>query len=281
MNPNKKSGPGAGLRPFLLLWATQGLSALGSAMTSFALVVWSYGQTGSALSTALLSICSYAPYVLLSLFAGALSDRWDQKRTMLVCDSLAALTTAAVLALLRTGGLALWHLYVINALNGLMNCVQQPASDVAVSLLAPREQYQRVGGLRALSASLVTLLSPALAAALLALAGMGAVIAFDLATFAVAFVTLAGFVTIPGRPGGDGTRVPILRAAREGVAYLRRERGILGLIFFLAAINLIASMYHAALPAMLLSRAGAGGPPWALWRPAPAWPIWPGACWRR
>ena len=73
------------LRPFLLLWSTQALSALGSGMTSFALVIWAYGQSGSALSTALLSICSYAPYVLLSIFAGALSDRWNKKVTMLVC----------------------------------------------------------------------------------------------------------------------------------------------------------------------------------------------------
>ena len=73
---------------FVLLWATQGLSTLGSSMTSYALVVWAYEQTGSALSTALLTICSYAPYVLCSIFAGALSDRWDKRRTMLACDTL-------------------------------------------------------------------------------------------------------------------------------------------------------------------------------------------------
>ena len=43
------------LRDFLLLWLTQSLSGLGSAMTSYALIVWSYQQEGSALSTALLS----------------------------------------------------------------------------------------------------------------------------------------------------------------------------------------------------------------------------------
>ena len=44
-----------GMRDFTILWATQTLSALGSAMTSFALVLWSYGQSGSAVATALLS----------------------------------------------------------------------------------------------------------------------------------------------------------------------------------------------------------------------------------
>ena len=47
---------------------------------------------------ALLVVCSYAPYVLLSIFAGALSDRWNKKAVMLACDSAAALTTVAVLA---------------------------------------------------------------------------------------------------------------------------------------------------------------------------------------
>lgn len=77
-----------GLGPFLLLWSTQALSSLGSAMTSFGLVIWSYQQHGSALTTALLSVCTYAPYVLLSIFAGVISDRWDKRRIMLVCDTL-------------------------------------------------------------------------------------------------------------------------------------------------------------------------------------------------
>lgn len=43
------------LGPFLRLWSTQTFSALGSSMTSFALVIWAYEQSGSALSTALLA----------------------------------------------------------------------------------------------------------------------------------------------------------------------------------------------------------------------------------
>lgn len=253
----------AGLHTFLILWSTQSLSALGSSMTSFALVIWCYQQQGSALTTALLSVCSYAPYVLLSIFAGALSDRWDKKKTMLVCDSAAALTTVAVLLLLSTGNLEVWHLYVLNALNGLMNTLQQPASDVAVSLLAPREQYQRVGGLQSFSNSLVTILTPMAASAVLAFGGVHAVILFDLATFAVAFLTLLCFIRIPAvEQQGEEKRESVLKSSMEGLRYLRKNQGVLGLILFLAAINLVASVYNAALPAMLLSRNG--GSEWAL-----------------
>ena len=96
------------LRAFLILWSTQALSRLGSAMTNYALVIWLYQKSGSALETALLSICSYALYVLLSIFAGALSDRWNKKATMLICDAAAALTTVGVLVLLSTDALCVW-----------------------------------------------------------------------------------------------------------------------------------------------------------------------------
>lgn len=72
---------------FLRLWSTQTFSALGSSMTSFVLVIWAYEQSGSALSTALLSICSYAPYVLLSIFAGG---HKEINRTNLTCSDIAA-----------------------------------------------------------------------------------------------------------------------------------------------------------------------------------------------
>lgn len=75
------------LGPFLRLWSTQTFSALGSSMTSFVLVIWAYEQSGSALTTALLSICSYAPYVLLSIFAGG---HKEINRTNLTCSDIAA-----------------------------------------------------------------------------------------------------------------------------------------------------------------------------------------------
>lgn len=247
------------LHVFLVLWSTQSLSALGSSMTNFALVVWSYQQTGSALTTSLLSICSYAPYVLLSMFAGALSDRWDKKVTMLVSDSFAALSTIAVLGLLKTGHLEIWHLYFLNAMNGLMNTIQQPASDVAVSLLTPRKHYQKVSGMRSFSNSLVTLLTPILATALLSFTSLETVIFVDLSTFVVAFVSLLFFIRIPAvRKDETATQEKLLVSVKRGLDYLKENRGILDLILFLAAINLTASIYNAALPAMLLSRAGGG-----------------------
>ena len=242
------------MRGYLLLWFTQLVSGLGSAMTAYALVIWSYTQAGSALRTALLMVCSYAPYVICSIFAGALSDRWDKKKTMLVCDALAAFSTLIVLLLLKNDALRIWHLYIVKAVSGLMNTFQQPASEVATSALLKREYYQRVGGLRYLSNALNYILTPIITTAIMALWGIGTVIAIDLCSFFVAFLVLLFFIPIP-KTESRKQQESVLQCAAEGVRWLKANPGIFHLMLFLAGINLVASMFNAALPAMALSKA--------------------------
>lgn len=246
------------LKTFCILWSTQSLSQLGSAMTNFALTLWLYQKTGSALQTALLSVCSYAPYVLMSIFAGALSDRWDKKKTMLVCDTLAACCSVVVLILLKTGMLMPVHMYILNAVNGLMNTVQQPAGDVAMTLITPRKHFQKTSGLRSFSNSLVTILHPVFATALFAAAGLEAVIYTDLATFATAFLTLFLFIKIPAVSEDGAKKEPFFVTVKTGLRYLGDHHLILVLILFLAGVNLVASAFDAVLPALVLPRKNGG-----------------------
>ncbi len=246
------------LKSYLLLWGTQSLSTLGSSMTAYALGLWLYKSTGSALKTALLTVCSYAPYVAMSIFAGALSDKWNKKRTMLVCDLFAAFTTIAAFLLVKNGSLAPWHLYILNALNGLMNTVQQPASEVAATQLIPKEYYQKTGALRSLSQSMNTILTPVLATMLFAFGGISAVMTVDIITFLAAFMVLLLFIKIPEPKHAEKTDVSIISSAMEGLSWLKANPLILKLIFFLSGINLIASAYNAALSPMILSKSNGG-----------------------
>lgn len=245
------------LKYFLILWSTQALSQLGSSMTNYALIVWSYTAEGSALTTALLSVCSYAPYVIMSIFAGSLSDKWNKKITMLVSDTFAAFCTVSIFVLLKTGKMEIWHLYILNALNGLMNTVQQPASDVAITLLTPEKHYQKVSGMRSFSNALISILTPIIATAVLSFTNLQTIIYIDLFTFCIAFISLAFFVRIPEYKSDKNTD-SFLTLTKSGLTYLKHNRGILDLILFLACINLIASMYNAAFPAMILSKENGG-----------------------
>lgn len=238
------------LKDFLILWSTQSISQLGSGITGFALTLWLYEKTGSSLSTAALTICSYAPYVLMSIFAGALTDRFDKKKTMLGCDVFAAICTIIVLVLFRTNRLMVWHLYVLNVVSGLMNTVQQPASEVAMTLVIPEKYYQKTSGLRSLSGSLISILNPLAATALYSLAGLNGVIAVDIGSFTVAFTALLFFIRIPENKTDKGESVLVL--AKEGLIFLRENPLIMALILFMSGVNLVASAFDATLPGYVL-----------------------------
>ena len=244
------------LKDFYIIWSTQSLSQLGSAMTEFALTLWIYEKTGSALSTASLTICTYAPYVIMSIFAGAITDKFDKKKTMLVCDFLAALITVLVFVLYKTDTLTMWHLYVINAFSGLMNTVQQPASEVAYALIVPKEYYQKTSGFQSLSRSLISIGNPLIAAALYGLAGLDMVIVFDLLTFAIAFSTLMFFIKLPKIEDNKNAEENVIKLAKEGIKFLKDTPLILAVILFMSGVNLIASAFDAVLPALVIPKAG-------------------------
>lgn len=238
------------LKDFLILWSTQSISQLGSSMTAFALTLWLYEKTGSSLSTAALTICSYAPYVLMSIFAGALTDRFDKKKTMLVCDVLAVSCTVVILLLFRTNHLMIWHLYALNAVSGLMNTVQQPASEVAMTLVIPEKDYQRTSGLRSLSRSLISILNPLLATALYSFIGLNGVIAVDIGSFIIAFVALQFFIRIP--ESKSERKESVLTLAKEGIGFLKANPMLMTLILFMSGVNFVASAFDATLPGYVL-----------------------------
>lgn len=243
------------MRKYLLLWSTQALSQLGSSMTSFALTIWVYEKTGSALQSSLLMICSYAPYVLVSIFAGALSDKWNKKKTMLICDFIAAIMTFSVLTLLITEMLKPWHIYLINVVTGLMNTVQQPASEIMTSLVTPKDCYQKASGLNSLSRSLISILSPIIATSIYSFFGINIVCVFDLTTFFAAFITLLFFINIREvKIESENTKV--FELVKEGFEYLKDNRLILDIILFLSGINFCASSCEAILTPMVLSKTG-------------------------
>lgn len=238
------------LRDFLILWSTQSVSQLGSSITTFALTLWLYEKTGSSLSTALLTICSYTPYVLMSIFAGALTDRFDKKKTMLGCDVFAAICTVIVFTLFSTNHLMGWHLYVLNVISGLMNTVQQPASEVAMTLIIPDKYYQRTSGLLSLSRSLISILNPLIATALYSFAGLNGVIAVDIGSFMVAFTALLFLIRIP--ESKSDRKESVLNLAKEGLVFLKENPLILTLILFMSGVNLVASAFDATLPGYVI-----------------------------
>lgn len=242
------------LKKYILLWISQSVSGLGSSMTGFAIILWAYGQSHSALSVSLMSFCNYVPYVLFSLFVGGFIDRHSKKAVMLVSDSIAAAGSLAVLAFLLAGRLEVWHIYVINALIGVTNAFQQPASAVATGQLVPKEKISNVSGMNSFSGNLIVVFAPMLAAFLFAAGGLSLILMIDLASFAFAFCALLFFISIPEKEQEKKHTSPFAGIS-EGFSFLKREKGLLYIMLTMALINFFSRLtYENILSPMILAR---------------------------
>jgi len=230
------------LHSFLLLWGSQTVSQLGTAMTDYAIIIWVYSQKGTASSVTLLTVCSFLPTIFLRFLAGSMVDRWSKKRIMLIADLLAACGTLAVFVLHSAEVLEIWHLYVINFLLSLMNAFQEPASFVAVSMLVPKEHYARASGLQGFGGAAISILAPALGALLLAYGGLELVLIVDLVTFAIAFLVLLFLIRIPEVEKTETEEEPFPQTCLAGIRYLREHTAILRITLFLAVINFLAKL---------------------------------------
>lgn len=242
-------------KDFFFLWFGQSISQLGSRMTAFALVLWSYERAQTVTSVALLALCSYLPEMLFTFLGGSVADRVSRKAVMFLSDLTAALGTLALLVVMRAGMLQLWHLYAINLLVGMTNAFQSPASNAALSQIVPPRHYARASGMQSFSAAANTLICPALAAAAMAFGGLKWVLCVDLASFLVGAGMLLALVRIPRTAqAGQAAR----GGAMDGLRFLRRERpALLRLILFFTLVNLLASMSgNGLMPAMILARTG-------------------------
>lgn len=242
-------------KDFFFLWFGQSISQLGSRMTAFALVLWSYERAQTVTSVALLALCSYLPEMLFTFLGGSVADRVSRKAVMFLSDLTAALGTLALLVVMRAGMLQLWHLYAINLLVGMTNAFQSPASNAALSRIVPPRHYARASGMQSFSAAANTLICPALAAAAMAFGGLEWVLCVDLVSFLVGAGMLLALVHIPrAAQAGQTAR----GGAMDGLRFLWRERpALLRLILFFTLVNLLASMSgNGLMPAMILARTG-------------------------
>ena len=246
------------LKSFLLLWSSQTVSELGTAMTDYALIIWAYQKTGMASSVTLLTFCAFLPTILFRFIAGAYVDRRNKKRIMLAADMIAALGSLLVLGLYSGAVLEIWHLYLINIILSFMNSFQESASFVAISLIVPEKHYTRIGGLQGISGSIVSILAPALGSILLVIGGLDLVLICDLVSFGIAFIVLIFLVKIPEPEHDKKTDdEPIIKSCADGIKFLRDNKAMLRLTLFIAVVNLLAKLGNDGLLApFILGKSG-------------------------
>ena len=195
---------------FAVLIGGQLLSFVGTTLTAMAVGIWVFEETGSLVSFAWLLILTLVPAILILPFGGLIADRLPRKPAMIVVECLSVSTSAAVLALMASERLEIWHLFVHAALNGVALGLQRPLYESTTPLMVPKERLGSVNGIVHSVAGLGQVLAPVMAGTLVFTIGLERVLMLDLATFSrlPAFSPFA----CPIRPARR-RRPPTIRAA--------------------------------------------------------------------
>src|SRR4051794_39934174 len=181
-------------RNFALLWLGGLISFVGDWVLFIALPVYVYDLTGSALATGGMFIAQTAPRLLLGSIAGVFVDRWDRRKTMIVANVLSA---AALLLLLPVRSIAdLWLAYLAAFLQASIALFFQPAESALVPILVGEEHLIHANALTALNWELTRLIAPPLGGLVMALFGLGSVIAIDSISFLFS-ATMIALIAVP------------------------------------------------------------------------------------
>ena len=244
-------------KKYIIFWLSQSVSQLGSAMTGFALILWAYTKSNSALTVSLMSFCSYVPYIIVSLFAGSFVDSHSKKKIMLAADTAAAVCSVGVLLLYLGDGLQIWHIYLVTGIICFMNAFQSPASAVAIGRIVPKEKLANVSGMNSFSDNLISVLTPVLAAFLFALNGLRLILMIDLCSFVLAFLVLLLVISVPETEIEATKSKSVFAGCRDGFSFLLQNRGIFVVILTMALLNFFSRLtYENILSPMILSRSG-------------------------
>mgnify|MGYP001026170726 CR=1 FL=1 len=244
-----------GMKTFIIIWLGQLTSMIGSGMIGFALGVWIYDQTGQATPFALTALFSAVPRLLLSPLAGALADRWNRKKIMLISDSLSGLVTLGTAILLLTGNMQIWMVYLLSFFDSVFASFQQPAYSASIVMLVPKDQLTRANSMVQLGQAIESILTPVLAGALFSLIGMGGILLIDLITYLFAVVVLIMvYIPQPEQVSAKSQeKVSVFKDVAVGWRYLSDRKGLLGLLIYFAGVNFLANISAVMVGPLVLS----------------------------
>src|SRR5579884_579007 len=245
---------------YRLFFAGQLTSVAGTWMQNIALawLVVDLAPHWKGLALGLLTMCRFGPYTLLGLFAGVVTDRFDNRRTVIVTQSVQMVFSALLAALTLFGAASLWEVYAIAVLTGIAVVFDAPSRQNLTFQMVGRDELPNAIALNSSLFNTARIFGPALAGVLIAAFGVGWCFAINAASFLAVLAGLLAMRLQELYPLADRRRPTLLKGTREGLAYARRNRSILVLITMVAVFSSFCFNFNILLPLLAKSTLHAG-----------------------
>lgn len=240
MQEQTRAGGTAGLRAVLAtpavvrLW----LAGVGAGVMRWleilAYSLWVFAETGSPFIVTLTAFARMLPLLLLGALAGAVADRFDRRRLLLGMYLAMTGSAAALAATSALGGLTVPLVTAYSLLTGVFWTLEMPVRRTMLAEAAGMQRLNASMGLEMTTNQLMRLVGPAAGGLLMATAGITGAFVLGAGLYGSGALLLLRTAPSPRQPGGRA----VLAELAEGLAFVRRDRLVAGIVVSTALFNL-------------------------------------------
>ena len=245
-------------RNYRLYFIGQGVSLMGTWMQIMAMSWLVYRLTVSPFMLGAISFSSQIPSLLLGPVAGVVSDRLNRHRIIVTTQVLSMLQAGALATLVLTDAIAVWHLFALSLLLGVINAFDMPArQSFVIDLLDSRRDLNNAIALNSMMINVARLVGPSIAGILIAVVGEGMCFLLNALSFIAVIAALLAMKVRPSRPARSGKSG--LQQLREGYLYAFRFPPIKYMIALMATVSIMGLSFPVLMP-IFAGQIFAGGP---------------------
>ena len=247
-------------RNYRLFFAGQLTSVAGTWMQNIALawVVVQLAPHSRGLAVGLLTVFRFGPFTLFGLFAGVVTDRFDNRRTVIVTQAVQMVLSAVLAAVTLFGAVQLWEVYVIAALTGTAIVFDAPSRQNLTYQMVGRDELPNAVALNSSLFNTARIVGPAIAGVLIAAVGAGWCFAINAVSFLAVLAALLAMRVAELYPLVDRRRPTVWRGTREGLGYVLRTRKLLVIISMMVVFASICFNFNILLPLLAKDTLSAG-----------------------
>ncbi len=240
--------------PYRRLWTGQLVSLLGRQVTTVAVPFQVYALTRSPLAVGAIGLVQAVPLVTASLGSGAITDRLDRRRILMVTQLGLALTSGLLAVGALLGSPPLFAIYIVVACAAAFAAVDSPTRTAIIPNLVSARSLTGALALNMAMFDTTLVAGPAIGGVVIAHVGLALAYTLDVVSFAASF---AAVVLLPSqRPHAEHHDPPLL-AIRNGLRYARSQPVILG-GFAMDLAAMIFGMPRAVFPVLAVATFHAG-----------------------
>jgi MFS family permease len=244
---------------YRLFFGGQIVSLVGSWISMTATSWLVYRLTGSTMVLGVVGFAGQFPGFVAGPFAGALLDRWDRHRVLVVTQTVSMLHSIALALLTFTGHINVPAVIALNAIQGLVNAFDMPARQAFLTtMISDRDDLANAIALNSSMFNAARLVGPSVAGVMIATWGEAWCFLVDGVSYLAVIVALLAMKDVR-RIGRTAAPAGVMEHLLEGWRYVFGFRPIRSLMLQLAWLCLVALPFSVLLPVFADEILG-GGP---------------------